>query len=154
MNDWLTYKGSGSSRAVIAHAAYKSNTKPIAQNDMYNIINSELDRVYSKSQDAMSRRKTLNATEIAFINSAHKLKADLVIFQTKGKQFLAAYDEVSKKVSNYKGSELQKTALRNKLDTIANKFNSSENLIRLGSDLGIDTLNTLIDDINNRTLGR
>ena len=55
MNDWLDYKGSGSYRSTIEHAAYHPNTKPIAQQAAnsvrgkeYDILNAELDRQYSK----------------------------------------------------------------------------------------------------------
>lgn len=162
MNDWLTYKGSGSSRATIAHAAYHPNTKPIAQQSAnsarskeYDILNSELDRLYTQAQDLVSVQKKTSSSLVSFINSAHRIKADLVIIQAKIAKFNDSYNSINKRINSYGGTELQKTALNNKVNSIWTKVHTSLNsMSRLGTDVGVDTINNLIDDINNRTLGR
>lgn len=160
MNDWLTYKGSGSSRAVIAHAAYKPNTKPIAQQAAnsvrgkeYDILNAELDRLYTQAQDLVSVQKKTSSSLVSFINSAHRIKADLVIIQAKIAKFNDSYNSINKRINSYGGTELQKTALNNKVNSIWTKAHTSLNsMSRLGTDVGVDTINNLIDDINNRTV--
>ena len=80
MNDWLDYKGSGSTRSTISHGAYiRSNSK----------------------------------------------------------------------IDSFSGSNLQKTALRNKLDSMTNKFNSAiPDQTRLSTDISLDTFNSMIDELN------
>ena len=157
MNDWLTYKGSGSSRAVIAHAAYKPNTKPIAQQAAnsvrgkeYDILNAELDRQYAKWQEMITLQKKLNAESVNFVNVGRRLRADYVIGKTKVSKLYESDDALYRKIINFEGSSMQKTALENKYNSISDKISNQLNpLTRVSeSEFSINTLNSLIDEIN------
>ena len=169
MNDWLNYKGSGSVRAnanTLEHAAsipnggkinpIRGNAKEAAAKvrdaGMYDYINKELDALYTEMQAQVSKQKKLNAEMNSFINAARKLKAALVISETSFKAMSNRADSIYYKINSFGGSELQKTALTNKLDSISDKYISAvPDLYRLPSDVSVDVFNTLIDNINNRS---
>ena len=149
MNDWLDYKGSGSIRSnnTISHAdGYSRLNGPTMT---YDSINKELDALYNEMQTQVSRQKKLNAELNSFINAAQKLKAASVIGQTGLRALNNRADSINSKINSFYGSSLQKTALKNKLDSIVNKYDSTiPSLTRLPSSISLDTLNTVIDEIN------
>lgn len=168
MNDWLNYKGSGSIRAnanTLEHAAsipnggkissIRENAKEAAAkawDAKYDAINKELDILYTQMQAQVPKQKKLNAEMNSFINSARKLKAALVISDTSFKAMSNRADSIYYKIDSFEGSELQKTALKNKLDSISDKYISAvPDLSRLPSEVSVDVFNTLIDNINNRS---
>ena len=168
MNDWLNYKGSGSIRAnanTLEHAAsipnggkinsIRENAKEAAAkvwDAKYDAINKELDILYTQMQAQVLKQKKLNAEMNSFINSARKLKAALVISDTSFKAMSNRADSIYYKIDSFGGSELQKTALKNKLDSISDKYISAvPDLSRLPSEVSVDVFNTLIDNINNRS---
>lgn len=163
MNDWLTYEASGSSRAVISHAAYHPNTKPIAQaaansvrSREYDMLNSELDRYYAKAQEMIALKKKLNAECVNFVNTGRRLRADYIIGKTKSSKLYESGDALYRKITNFDESSLQKAALVNKYDSISNKIaNQVISLSRLPEGaFSIDTLNSLIDEINSNMTPR
>ena len=168
MNDWLNYKGSGSIRAnanTLEHAAsipngrkinsIRENAKEAAiqiRDAKYDAINKELDMLYTQMQAQVPKDKKLNAEMNSFINAARRLKAALVISETSFKAMSNKADSIYYKIESFGGSELQKTALKNKLDSISDKYISAvPDLSRLPSEVNVDVFNALIDNINNRS---
>ena len=168
MNDWLNYKGSGSVRAnanTLEHAAsipngrkinsIRENAKEAAiqiRDAKYDAINKELDMLYTQMQAQVPKDKKLNAEMNSFINAARRLKAALVISETSFKAMSNKADSIYYKIESFGGSELQKTALKNKLDSISDKYISAvPDLSRLPSEVNVDVFNALIDNINNRS---
>ena len=168
MNDWLDYKGSGSIRAnanTLEHAASIPNggkINSIRENAKeaviqiwdakYDAINKELDTLYTQMQAQVPKAKKLNAEMNSFINAARRLKAALVISETSFKAMSNKADSIYYKIESFGGSELQKTALKNKLYSISDKYISAvPDLSRLPSEVNVDVFNALIDNINNRS---
>ena len=161
MNDWLDYKGRGSYRSTIEHAAYHPNTTPIAQQAAnsvrgreYDILNAELDRQYSKWQEIITLQKKLNSECVNFINMGRRLRADYVIGKTKISKLYEADDELYRKIINFGGSSMQKTALENKYKSINNKISGQMNSLAKVPEaaISIDSINSMIDEINNEAL--
>ena len=156
MNDWLDYKGSGSYRSTIEHAAYHPNTKPIVQQAAnsvrgrdYDTLNAELDALYSEMQTQLARQKKLSADLNSFVNAARRCKATLVLSTNGSRAMNNKWASINSKIDSFSGSNLQKTALRNKLDSMTNKFNAAiPDQTRLSTDISLDTFNSMIDEIN------
>ena len=149
MNDWLDYKGSGSVRSnnTMEHA-YRSFNAPITSG-AYESINKELDALYSEMQTQLARQKKSAADMNSFVNAAHRCKASTVLSLNGSRLLNNKWASINSKIDSFSGSSLQKTALRNKLDSMTNKFNSAvPNTEHLATDFSIDTLNAMIDEIN------
>ena len=162
MNDWLDYKGSGSGRAnlnTLEHAAsipnggkinsIRGNAKEAAEKVRYDSINKELDALYSEMQTQLARQKKAAADMNSFINAARRLKATLVASANGNRWMNNKWSSLNSKIDSFSGSSLQKTALRNKLDSMTNKFNSAvPKTEHLATDISLDTFNTLVDELN------
>ena len=163
MNDWLDYKGSGSVRAnTLEHAAsipnsgrmnsIRENARNAALNirdEKYDYINKELDALYTEMQAQLARQKKCNADLNSFINAARRCKASLVLSVNGNRSMNNKWSSVNSKIDSFSGSNLQKTALRNKLDSMTNKFNSAiPDPTRLATDISLDTFNSMIDELN------
>ena len=149
MNDWLDYKGSGSVRSnnTMEHA-YRASNAPTSSG-AYESINKELDALYSEMQTQLARQKKAAADMNSFINAARRLKATLVISANGNRWMNNKWSSLNSKIDSFSGSSLQKTALRNKLDSMTNKFNSAiPKTEHLATDISLDTFNTLVDEIN------
>lgn len=165
MNDWLNYKGSGSIRAnanTLEHAAsipnsgrmnsIRENARDAAakvRNSNYDYINKELDALYSEMQTQLARLKKLSADLNSFVNAARRCKATLVLSTNGSRAMNNKWASINSKIDSFSGSNLQKTALRNKLDSMINKFNSAiPDQTRLSTDISLDTFNSMIDELN------
>ena len=160
MNDWLNYKGSGSIRAnTLEHAAtipnsgrmnsIRGNAKEAAEKVRYDSINKELDALYSEMQTQLARQKKLSADLNSFVNAARRAKASLVLSVSGNRSMNNKWASINSKIDSFSGSNLQKTALRNKLDSMTNKFNSAiPDSTRLATDISLDTFNSMIDELN------
>ena len=165
MNDWLNYKGSGSVRAnanTLEHAAsipnsrrmnsIRENARNAALNirdEKYDYINKELDTLYTEMQAQLARQKKLAADLNSFANIARRLKATLVLSNNGSRSMNNKWASINSKIDSFSGSNLQKTALRNKLDSMTNKFNSAvPNPTGLSTDISLDTFNTMIDELS------
>ena len=149
MNDWLDYKGSGSVRSnnTMEHA-YRSSNAPTTSG-AYESINKELDALYSEMQTQLARQKKSAADMNSFVNAARRCKASTVLSLNGSRSMNNKWASINSKIDSFSGSSLQKTALRNKLDSMTNKFNSAvPNAEYLATDFSIDTLNAMIDEIN------
>ena len=166
MNDWLNYKGSGSVRAnTLEHAAsipnsgrmnsVRENARNAALNirdEKYDYINKELDALYSEMQTQLARQKKLSADLNSFVNAAHRCKASLVLSVNANRSMNNKWSSINSKIDSFSGSNIQKTALRNKLDSMTNKFNSAiPDPTRLATDINLDTFNSMIDELNNNS---
>ena len=166
MNDWLNYKGSGSVRAnTLEHAAsipnsgrmnsIRENARNAALNirdEKYDYINKELDALYTEMQTQLARQKKCNADLNSFINAARRCKASLVLSVNGNRSMNNKWSSINSKIDSFSGSNLQKTALRNKLDSMTNKFNSAiPDPTRLATDISLDTFNSMIDELNNNS---
>ena len=165
MNDWLDYKGSGSGRAslnTLEHAAsipnggkinsIRGNAKDTAaqvRDTKYDYINKELDALYTEMQAQLARQKKCNADLNSFVNAARRVKASLVLSVSGNRSMNNKWASINSKIDSFSGSNLQKTALRNKLDSMTNKFNSAiPDSTRLATDISLDTFNSMIDELN------
>lgn len=149
MNDWLDYKGSGSVRSnnTMEHA-YRSFNAPTSSG-AYESINKELDALYTEMQTQLARQKKSAADMNSFVNAARRCKASTVLSLNGSRSMNNKWASINSKIDSFSGSSLQKTALRNKLNSITNKFNSAvPNAEHLATDFSIDTLNAMIDEIN------
>ena len=163
MNDWLNYKGSGSIRAnTLEHAAsipnsgrmnsIRGNAKEAAEKVRYDSINKELDALYTEMQTQLARQKKCNADLNSFVNAARRAKASLVLSVSGNRSMNNKWASINSKIDSFSGSNLQKTALRNKLDSMTNKFNSAiPDSTRLATDISLDTFNSMIDELNNNS---
>ena len=165
MNDWLDYKGSGSGRAnlnTLEHAAsipngrkmnaIRENAKEAAEKVRYDSINKELDALYTEMQTQLARQKKCNADLNSFVNAARRAKASLVLSVSGSRSMNNKWASINSKIDSFSGSNLQKTALRNKLDSMTNKFNSAiPDPTRLATDISLDTFNSMIDELNNNS---
>ena len=166
MNDWLNYKGSGSVRAnTLEHAAsipnsgrmnsIRENARNAALNirdEKYDYINKELDALYTEMQTQLARQKKCNADLNSFINAARRCKASLVLSVNGNRSMNNKWSSINSKIDSFSGSNLQKTALMNKLDSMTNKFNSAiPDPTRLATDISLDTFNSMIDELNNNS---
>lgn len=168
MNDWLNYKGSGSVRAnanTLEHAApipnsgrmnsIRENARNAVLNvrdEKYDYINKELDTLYTEMQAQLARQKKCNADLNSFVNAARRCKASLVLSVNGNRSMNNKWSSINSKIDSFSGSTLQKTALRNKLDSMTNKFNSAiPDPTRLATDISLDTFNSMIDELNNNS---
>ena len=168
MNDWLDYEGSGSIRAnanTLEHAASIPNGRKInsirgnaveaatkVRDDKYDYINKELDALYAEMQTQLARQKKCNADLNSFINAARRCKASLVLSVNGNRSMNNKWSSINSKIDSFSGPNLQKTALRNKLDSMTNKFNSAiPDPTRLATDISLDTFNSMIDELNNNS---
>ena len=149
MNDWLDYKGSGSIRSNITmEHAYRPSNIPTTSG-AYESINKELDALYTEMQTQLARQKKSAADMNSFVNAAHRCKASTVLSLNGSRSMNNKWASINSKIDSFSGSSLQKTALRNKLDSMTNKFNSAvPNAEHLATDFSLDTLNAMIDEIN------
>ena len=165
MNDWLNYKGSGSIRAnanTLEHAASIPNSGRMnsirenarnaalnARDEKYDYINKELDALYTERQTQLARQKKRNADLNSSVNAARRAKASLVLSVNGNRSMNNKWASINSKIDSFSGSNLQKTALRNKLDSMTNKFNSAiPDSTRLATDISLDTFNSMIDELN------
>lgn len=161
MNDWLNYAGSGSSRAysnTIEHAAVSRRTtapKPYnrnvpANNNAYNILNSNLDQLYKSTQDLINLARNLRTSVESMISAARNAKKNLTLGEGKYKMWETAYNKIDSDIDAANISDMQKTALRNKLERILDgageidKINTGYEI-----DINMDTFNNLISNIQN-----
>ena len=128
--------------------AYRSSNAPTSSG-AYESINKELDTLYSEMQTQLARQKKAAADMNSFINAARRLKATLVASTNGNRWMNNKWSSLNSKIDSFSGSSLQKTALRNKLDSMTNKFNSAvPKTEHLATDLSFDTFNTLVDELN------
>ena len=149
MNDWLDYKGSGSIRSnnTMEHVYRPSNVPTTS--GAYDSINKELDALYTEMQTQLARQKKCSADLNSFINAARRAKASLVLSVSGSRSMNNKWASINSKIDSFSGSNLQKTALRNKFDSMTNKFNSAiPDSTRLATDISLDTFNSMIDELN------
>ena len=165
MSDGVSDEGSGSIRAnanTLEHAAsipnggkinsIRGNAKDTAaqvRDTKYDYINKELDALYTEMQTQLARQKKCNTDLNSFVNAARRCKASTVLSLNGSRLMNNKWASINSKIDSFSGSNLQKTALRNKLDSMTNKFNSAiPDSTRLATDISLDTFNSMIDELN------
>ena len=169
MNDWLNYKGSGSVRAglnTLEHAAtipnsgkanyIRENAKEAAakvRDAKYDAINKELDALYNDLQAQSNKLSRVVADLNSFVNAAHRLKASSVIAMAGLTSAENKCQSISSKIDSFSGSSLQKTALRNKFNSMVNNLHSKYDKLESNpiNNIDLDTFNALINEINNKS---
>lgn len=170
MNDWLNYKGSGSIRAnanTLEHAASIPNGRKInsirgnaveaaakvRDDKLYDYINKELDALYNELQAQSNKVSRVAADLNSFVNAAHRLKASSVIATTGLTSAENKCQSISSKIDSFSGSSLQKTALRNKFNSMVNNLRSKYDTLESNpiNNIDLDTFNALINEINNKS---
>ena len=168
MNDWLNYKGSGSIRAnanTLEHAAsipngrkinsIRGNAKDAAakvrDENLYDYINKELDALYNDLQAQSNKVSRVAADLNSFMNAAHRLKASSVIAMVGLTSAENKCQSISSKIDSFSGSSLQKTALRNKFNSMVNNLRSKYDALESNpvNNIDLDTFDSLINEINN-----
>lgn len=165
MNDWLNYKGSGSVRAnTLEHAAsipnsgrmnsIRENARNAALNirgEKYDYINKELDTLYNDLQVQSNNLSRVASDMNSFVNAARRLKASTVITSAGVKSANAKAQSISAKIDSFSGSSLQKTALKNKFNSMIDKLQSKFDKLESNpmNDINVDTFNSLINEIIN-----
>lgn len=169
MNDWLNYKGSGSIRAnanTLEHAAsipnsgrmnsIRENARDAAakvRDSNYDYINKELDALYNELQAQSNKLSRVVADLNSFVNAAHRLKASSVITMAGLTSAENKCQSISSKIDSFSGSNLQKTALRNKFNSMVNNLHSKYDKLESNpiNNIDLDTFNALINEINNKS---
>lgn len=153
MNDWLDYKGSGSIRSnnTMVHA-YRSPNAPTTSG-AYESINKELDTLYNELQAQSNKLSRVAADLNSFVNAAHRLKASSVIAMAGLTSAENKCQSISSKIDSFSGSNLQKTALRNKFNSMVNNLRSKYDKLESNpiNNIDLDTFNALINEINNKS---
>ena len=169
MNDWLNYKGSGSIRAntnTLEHAASIPNSRIMnsirenardaaakVRDAKYDAINKELDALYTELQAQSNNLSRVAADINSFVNAAHRLKATSVIAYNGVKSAMNKGESISSKIDSFSGSNLQKTALRNKYNSMVDNLRSKCNKLESNpiNTINLDTIDSLINEIINKS---
>ena len=156
MNDWLDYQGSGSSRAysnTIEHAAASKSTRPDAiptNSNAYNSLNAKLDQLYKSTQDLINLARNLRTSYESMISAARNAKKNLTLAEGKYKMWETAYNKIDSDIDAANISDMQKTALRNKLERILSGAGEISKINTGGEiDMNADTFNNIISNIQN-----
>lgn len=154
MNDWLDYQGSGSSRAysnTIEHAAVSKSISSNARQtngNAYNSLNAKLDQLYKSTQDLINSTRNLRTSYESMISAARNTKKNLTLAEGKYKLWEAAYNKIDLDIDAANISDMQKTALRNKLEHIvdgAGEVNTISTGVEI--DINMDAFNNFISNI-------
>ena len=170
MNDWLNYKGSGSGRAslnTLEHAAHilnsgklnsgkdkaKEAAAKVRDEKLYDYINKELDALYNELQAQSNKLSRVAADLNSFVNAAHRLKASSVIAKVGLTSAENKCQSILSKIDSFSGPSLQKTALRNKFNSMVNNLRSKYDALESNpiNNIDLDTFNALINEINNKS---
>lgn len=157
MNDWLDYAGSGSSRAysnTIEHAARSttiSKSNSLTDNGVYSRINGNLDQLYKSTQDLINLTRSLRTSYENMVTAARNTKKNVTLADSKSKMWVAAHDKIDSDIDSANISDIQKTALRNKLNNIESSVDNIIGKLATGMevDVSMSTLNELINEIQN-----
>ena len=165
MNDWLDYKGSGSTRSTISHGAYiRSNSKMAASREkareaaikvwdknLYDKINTDLDSLYSELNAVISAYKAGMAAGAQLMSAARNARAKVTIYTTRLRGAESKANAISDAISNANVSDMQKTALTNKFNNMVNKCSSIISNTNTETDINWDTFESMINEINNNS---
>lgn len=131
----------------IEHAAVP---KPIANNNAYNSLNNKLDQFYKSTQDLINLARNLRTSYESMISAARNTKKNVTLAEGKYKMWETAYNKIDSDIDAANISDMQKTALRNKLEHISDgageisKINTGWEI-----DLNGDAFNNIITNIQN-----
>lgn len=141
-----SYSGT-SADEFIEHAAVP---KPIANNNAYNSLNNKLDQLYKSTQDLINLARNLRTSYESMISAARNAKKNLTLAEGKYKMWETAYNKIDSDIDAANISDMQKTALRNKLEHILDGAGEISK-INTGWEIDIngDAFNNIISNIQN-----
>ncbi len=156
MNDWLDYRGSGSNRAyandTLSHAAPMKNAAVSSRSNdnAYNNLNAKLDLLYKSTQDLINLARNLRTSYESMISAARNTKKNLTLAEGKYKMWETAYNKIDSDIDTANISDMQKTALRNKLERILSGAGEISKINTGGEiDMNADAFNNIISNIQN-----
>lgn len=131
----------------IEHAAVP---KPIANNNAYNSLNNKLDQFYKSTQDLINLARNLRTSYESMISAARNTKKNVTLAEGKYKMWETAYNKIDSDIDAANISDMQKTALRNKLERISDGAGEISKINTGGEiDMNMDTFNNIISNIQN-----
>lgn len=131
----------------IEHAAVP---KPIENNNAYNSLNNKLDQFYKSTQDLINLARNLRTSYESMISAARNTKKNVTLAEGKYKMWETAYNKIDSDIDAANISDMQKTALRNKLERISDGAGEISKINTGGEiDMNMDTFNNIISNIQN-----
>lgn len=147
MNDWLTYKGSGSSRAVIAHAGaidrFKQGSSPTVNG--YERFMSQIQQVENKASSIVDQvQKAVNQINTG-VTALKTAQANVKTADTKMASLESEMSSIEDIIKSSNMSDIQKSALRARINKAWNNINSRiDNL-----SVSYDTVGVVEDSLAN-----
>lgn len=130
----------------IEHAAVSGQTNGNA----YNSLNAKLDQLYKSTQDLINVARNLRTSYESMISSARNAKKNLTLAEGKYKMWETAYNKIDSDIDAANISDMQKTALRNKLERILSAAGEISKINTGGEiDMNADAFNNIISSIQN-----
>lgn len=130
----------------IEHAAVSSRSNDNA----YNNLNAKLDQLYKSTQDLINLARNLRTSYESMISAARNAKKNLTLAEGKYKMWETAYNKIDSDIDAANISDMQKTALRNKLERILSGAGEISKINTGGEiDMNADTFNNIISNIQN-----
>lgn len=130
----------------IEHAAVSSRSNDNA----YNNLNAKLDLLYKSTQDLINLARNLRTSYESMISAARNAKKNLTLAEGKYKMWETAYNKIDSDIDTANISDMQKTALRNKLERILSGAGEISKINTGGEiDMNADTFNNIISNIQN-----
>lgn len=116
----------------------------------YNSLNAKLDQLYKSTQDLINVARNLRTSYESMISSARNAKKNLTLAEGKYKMWETAYNKIDSDIDAANISDMQKTALRNKLERILSGAGEISKINTGGEiDMNADTFNNIISSIQN-----
>ncbi len=147
MNDWLTYKGSGSSRAVIAHAGTIDRFKQGSGSTVngYERFMSRIQQVENKAASIVDQiQKAANQINTG-VTALKTAQANVKSAATKMTSLESEARSIEDAIESSNMSDIQKSALRARMNKASNSINSRfDNL-----SVSYDTVGVVEDSLAN-----
>ncbi len=116
----------------------------------YNSLNAKLDQLYKSTQDLINVARNLRTSYESMISSARNAKKNLTLAEGKYKMWETAYNKIDSDIDAANISDMQKTALRNKLERILSGAGEISKINTGGEiDMNADAFNNIISSIQN-----
>lgn len=117
--------------------------------NVYNSLNNKLDQLYKSTQDLINLIRNMRTSYENMVTAARNTKKNVTLADSKSKMWVAAYDKIDSDIDSANISDMQKTALRNKLNNIQSSVDNIIGKLATGMevDVSMSTLDALINEI-------
>lgn len=117
--------------------------------NVYNSLNNKLDQLYKSTQDLINLIRNLRTSYENMVTAARNTKKNVTLADSKSKMWVAAYDKIDSDIDSANIGDMQKTALRNKLNNIQSSVDNIIGKLATGMevDVSMSTLDALINEI-------